>query len=118
MRIIYTILALFVLSATVYAHDADKPFLNAWFDKLASKKGNCCSYADGLSLADPDWETINGHYKVHIPDMQTPGNPLKWVEVPDDAVITEPNLDGRTMVWPTFYMGIIQIRCFMPGPLT
>jgi hypothetical protein len=41
---------------------------------------------------------------------------------PDDAVITEPNLAGRTMVWP--YMAIretdpprTEIRCFMPGSM-
>jgi hypothetical protein len=24
----------------------------------------------------------------------------KWHEVPDEAVINEPNRDGRTIVWP------------------
>ena len=39
-----------------------------------------------------------------------------WVGVPDDAVITEPNEAGRTMVWPV-YGGHpnVWIRCFMPS---
>jgi hypothetical protein len=42
----------------------------------------------------------------------------KWIDVPDDAVITEPNKAGRTMVWPMQgYMGTT-IRCFLPGSMT
>jgi len=42
--------------------------------------------------------------------------------VPDDAVITEPNRAGRTMVWPyTAVRGTdpprTEIRCFMPGSM-
>ena len=40
------------------------------------------------------------------------------VDVPDEAVITEPNRIGRTMVWPIRgYLGL-SIRCFMPGSMT
>jgi hypothetical protein len=39
-------------------------------------------------------------------------------EVPDDAVITEPNRYGRTMVWPIKGALGISIRCFMPGSMT
>jgi hypothetical protein len=42
----------------------------------------------------------------------------EWVDVPDDAVITEPNLVGRTMVWPVKRSLGISIRCFMPGSMT
>ena len=41
-----------------------------------------------------------------------------WVDVPDEAVVTEPNRVGRAMVWPIkSYMGVT-IRCFMPGSMT
>jgi len=33
----------------------------------------------------------DGHYRVRLEG--------EWVMVPDDAVITEPNRAGRTMVW-------------------
>ncbi len=84
--------------------------LKGWFDGLRSGKGPCCSDADGSALSDVDWEARDGHYRVRI-DGQ-------WIDVPDDAVITEPNRAGRTMVWPIHgYLGI-SIRCFMPGSMT
>ena len=39
------------------------------------------------------------------------------IDVPDDALITEPNRVGRTMVWPLRFDGQILIRCFMPGSM-
>jgi len=82
--------AIFV--APALAHDPSRPELNTWFDQLASKKGSCCSLTDGETVADPDWESKDGHYRVRLDG--------KWIDVPDDALITEPNLVGRTMVWP------------------
>lgn len=39
-------------------------------------------------------------------------------DVPEEAVISEPNRVGRTMVWPIYgHMGVA-IRCFMPGSMT
>lgn len=87
--------------------------LKSWFDSLKSGKGPCCSDADGTTLSDVDWDIKNNHYWVRIED--------RWWEVPDDAVITEPNRAGKTMVWPIYYRGTlekaikIEIRCFMPG---
>lgn len=66
--------------------------LKPWFDTLKSSKGLCCSDADGFALSDPDWDSKDGHYRVRIDG--------EWVIVPEDAVITEPNRAGRTMVWP------------------
>ena len=86
------------------------PELKAWFDGLRSGKGPCCSDADGTAISDADWESAGGHYRVRL-DGQ-------WIDVPDDAVITEPNRVGRTMVWPMYsYLGT-SIRCFMPGSMT
>ena len=61
-------------------------------------------------LSDVDWETRDGHYRVYLDG--------EWLTVPDDAVITEPNRSGKTMVWPMKgYLGT-SIRCFMPGSMT
>jgi hypothetical protein len=79
-------------------------------EQLASKKGRCCSDADGMSLSDVDWVSHDGHYRVQIRG--------EWVDVPDDAVITEPNRAGQTMVWPTWLDGHPQVRCFMPGTMS
>jgi hypothetical protein len=82
--------------------------LKSWFDQLASAKGLCCSFADGFSVDDVDWDTQDSHYRVRLNG--------EWIVVPDDAVVTEPNKFGRAVVWP--YMGTdgqTQIRCFLPG---
>jgi hypothetical protein len=89
---------------------AQNPELHAWFEHLRSGKGPCCSDADGTALSDVDWDTHDGHYRVRIDDQ--------WIDVPDEAVIKEPNRIGRTMVWPIKgYLGT-SIRCFMPGSMT
>jgi len=81
--------------------------LKAWFDKLSSGKGLCCSFADGVSVEDVDWDTRDGHFRVRL-DGQ-------WIDVPDDAVVSEPNKFGPAVVWPYQQDGKTQIRCFMPG---
>lgn len=82
--------------------------LKSWFDQLASKKGLCCSFADGQSIADVDWDVKDGNYRVRL-DGQ-------WLPVPDSAVITEPNRFGPAVVWPFRDAdGATQIRCFLPG---
>ena len=84
--------------------------LKPWFDSLRSGKGPCCSDADGVAVMDPDWESQDGHYRVRIEG--------EWIVVPDDAVITEPNRAGRTMVWPIKNSLGTSIRCFLPGSMT
>jgi hypothetical protein len=84
--------------------------LKPWFDSLRSGKGSCCSDADGVAIADPDWESKEGHYRVRLDG--------EWIIVPDDAVITEPNRAGRTMVWPVKGTSGTSIRCFLPGSMT
>jgi len=69
----------------VMVHDGDHhansdPKMKAWFDGLASKRELCCSFADGSTVNDVDWDTLNGHYRVRLQQ--------EWVVVPDAAVIT------------------------------
>jgi hypothetical protein len=109
------VVLLSVMSAhLVHARDPDGRYSNSplkqWFDSLRSGKGPCCSDADSSAVSDVDWESRDGHYRVRIEG--------EWVDVPDEAVITEPNRIGRTMVWPIRgYLGLT-IRCFMPGSMT
>lgn len=110
----------FAAPDTAAARDLDGRYANSplkdWFDRLSSGKGRCCSDADGTALSDVDWETKDGHYRVRIEGQ--------WWDVPDDAVIKEPNRAGRTMVWPIIYYSVanlplrVEIRCFMPGSMT
>jgi hypothetical protein len=83
--------------------------LKPWFDSLKSSKGLCCSDADGFAVSDPDWDSKDGHYRVHLDG--------EWIVVPDEAVITEPNRAGRTMVWPIKSSVGTTIRCFLPGSM-
>ena len=82
--------------------------LKPWFDSLRSGKGPCCSDADGFVVTDPDWESKSGHYRVRIDNE----------DVPEGAVITEPNRAGRATVWPIKGSLGISIRCCMPGSMT
>jgi hypothetical protein len=84
--------------------------LKAWFDQLASGKGLCCSFADGRRVEDVDWDSggPNGTFRVRL-DGQ-------WIDVPPEAVVTEPNRFGAAVVWPyQDAAGTTQIRCFIPG---
>jgi hypothetical protein len=99
------------VSTQLSAHD-DGRFANSalkpWFDKLASGKGLCCSFADGVKVEDVDWDTLDGHYRVRLDG--------RWVIVPDAALVTEPNKFGPAVVWPyQDATGTTQIRCFIPG---
>ena len=105
---------LFALAMTHFAHarDLDGRYaqnpLKSWFDGLQSQRGMCCSFADGATLEDVDWDTEGGHYRVRIEG--------KWIVVPDDAMLNVPNKFGRAVVWPYKDAdGNTQIRCFIAG---
>jgi len=110
---VMTMLSGVVLLSSVSAHDkhysdSQTPKMKEWFDTLKSSKGPCCSDADGSVVKDADWESRDGHYRVFINK--------EWMDVPDDAVLKQPNMYGRTMVWTGLYVdGKVQIRCFIPG---
>ena len=100
-----------LVSSQLVARDdgrfANSP-LKEWFDRLASRNGLCCAFADGATVQDVDWDTQDGHYRVRIYGQ--------WIVVPDAAVVTEPNRFGPAVVWPyTDRFGITRIRCFIPG---
>ena len=99
------------LNDSAFARDDGRyanELLKNWFDNLTSSNGKCCSFADGFSVSDVDWDTEEGHYRVLLHG--------EWVNVPNSSVVTEPNRYGPAVVWP--YMdsnGTIYIRCFLPG---
>jgi len=96
-------------------HSKVTPQQKSWFDSLRSGKGPCCSDADGTALSDVEWESKDGRYRVLIDG--------KWLDVPDEAVLKQPNLYGPTMVWLMYNSAFggqlnTQIRCFIPGMMT
>lgn len=119
LSFIVIVLCLVFLWNAAFAHDKRHPITpqqKSWFDTLRSDKGPCCADADGNVLTDNDWDSKDGHYRVFI-DGQ-------WMDVPDSAVLTQPNMYGPTMVWGyPVYNGEsgkmrYEIRCFLPGMMT
>ena len=107
-------IVLLVFLFAAHAHDLSRPELDRWFESLRSGKGPCCSAADGTALSEADWDVRDGHYRVRIKGQ--------WWDVPEEAVIKEPNRAGRTMVWPFYHWTLgkplrIDIRCFIPGAM-
>jgi hypothetical protein len=110
-----------ILAATLGLHVRDdgryaNSPLNSWFERLSSKKGLCCSVADGLVVEDPDWMPLSESAKPHVHYRVRINGP--WIDVPDDAVIAEPNPIGKAMVWMVMGDFGMSIRCFMPGNMS
>jgi hypothetical protein len=110
------IVLLLTTSAALAGGDWMNSPLQDWFKGLASKEGLCCSYTDGVTLTDVQWDMKDGHYRVFLEGQ--------WIEVPDDAIVVEPNKYGRAIVWPYNELvgdenggssEVTKIRCFMPG---
>jgi hypothetical protein len=81
-----------------------------WWNGLASGKGLCCSFADGVAIEDVEWDTggPGGQYRVWLHSA--------WYLVPETALVTEPNRYGPAVVWPYEDVdGSTRIRCFLPG---
>lgn len=90
------------------AHEREHPELNGWFQSLHSKRlYPCCDGSDKNHVDESDWDTKDNHYRVRIDG--------KWVDVPDDAVVEGPNLEGHAMEWHHYKDGEPVVHCFMPG---
>lgn len=96
-----------------------------WFNEQvvpdgAAKGSRCCNTSDGTFAQE---DIRGGHYwtKYHYRRYDSHGNRLDdgdtgWVEVPDKAVIHEPNRHGSPAVWYFFTGGPEpSIRCYAPG---
>lgn len=103
------IVLVLAILAPVVAHDPNNPFLlKHWFETLKSAKGEiCCGNADGI--ADPEWRSARNGYQVFIEG--------RWIDVPDSAIVKEPNQFQRTMVWIMRSNEKIVVRCFLVGTL-
>lgn len=132
LRTLLAVGLVFLQPAHAHWKGPSDPAMHAWFDSLAAGKGLCCSFADGLALDDPDWGTesvagADGQSQV-VYWVTVNG---KKIDVPPEAVVTEPNKFDRAVVWPYYdhwehtpgsdkpneMHGVgIHIRCFLPGP--
>ncbi len=111
----------FLPLGTAYAHDPQRPELNAWFKCLTNKAGEpCCDSGDGQH-AGAEWGMAKGGFRVLPKNPQRPDEQGKWFYVPYSAVIDTPNLSGVAMVWwwPSYEMDGTMTpiwRRFIPGP--
>jgi hypothetical protein len=112
--VVFSALLLLLLIAYAYAHDHTRPDLNNWFAGLHAGSGAlCCDGTDidtgkAKHVATEDWDVKDEHYRVRLDGH--------WIDVPENAVIHQPNLYGETLVWPVYgYGGSVWIRCFLPG---
>jgi hypothetical protein len=110
MIVVSAVMLPLMAAGSAGAHDHQHPELNHWYESLRSGKGPCCDGSEATRLDDADWESKDGHYRVHIGD--------EWVDVPNEAVVGGPNLDGRAMVWPYYEDGHPRARCFIPGSMS
>lgn len=88
-------------------------------------------------MADPDWKTAEDakeclpsepggnqiyetgkfHYCVRL--QRYAQEEYHWYQVPDAALVTEPNKAGPALIWLYWAAtGKPYIRCFLPGALT
>src|SRR6185369_343924 len=97
--LVTVVLSLVLLAAALVitaarAHDHSRPSLDEWYGTLTSGQGPCCGgpSVDARTLDGAEWGREGNHYWVIIDDVRH--------VVPDNAVLNQPNLDGRTLVWP------------------
>jgi hypothetical protein len=123
MRTLRGVLVLLMSTSVAFAGgDWKNSPLHHWFDSLASKRGLCCSFADGVAISDVDWGTEVLDNPITLPDGTQERN-VYWVivdgqklVVSPNAVIVEHNRYGRAVVWPFKNAADqLEVRCFMPG---
>lgn len=93
-----------------WGHDHNHPERNSYLKSLHSKSNTWCCNGDDVTYLDgSDWETKGNGYRVRI-DGQ-------WLDVPDGAVVEQPNKLGTALVWIGKGWGGTTVRCFAPGTL-
>lgn len=106
-------ITLVLASAGSYARDNGQysevsPEIKTWVQGLTDHQGRgCCATADGFRPEEVEWDIAQSAYRVMIGGQ--------WFNVPDNAVIKEPNRIGFAMVWYYTDDGTVFIRCFLPG---
>jgi hypothetical protein len=97
------------------------PKMKQWFREQKSPKNGmvCCNDADGEQVQE---DIRDGKYwvKSNKTELYAKYNQVSnmvdgWVQVPDEVVISEPNLYGQPVAWYYFEANMLKIRCFAPG---
>lgn len=102
---------LWTVAAAAHDHARQEyhPDTLKWFKTLSNRLGHLC--CDGTDSITPNgWRIGSKGYEV----MLYPGGP--WLEVPNTALVVQPNLLNEVHVWPVYdAQGNVWFRCFMPG---
>lgn len=94
------------------------PEILDWIKGLQSsqQRSACCDLADGDFTQQDLRPGADGrtHFFATVEG--------EWVEIPDGALVREPNRIGRPIVWYSRWMGlngkpVTFVRCFLPGAL-
>ena len=113
MRVCLVTLALGLALVGAQARDNGQyanvdPAIKNWINGLKDAAGtSCCSTADGYQPEEVVWDADTKGYWVHWQG--------KRLQVPDSAVIKEPNRLGYPVVWIGYNGGEPFVRCFLPG---
>ncbi len=116
MRCLLVVCMIVLFTMPALARDLDgqwaqlPPTQRDWLRKQINphNKMNCCSEADGDHV---DEEIRAGRFWIQ--SARTNGH---WMIVPEEAVITEPNLYGRPVAWfRRDQNGLLHIFCYAPG---
>lgn len=68
----------------------------------------CCTVADGRPV---DARVHEGHWQIFVTEEKFPRSPRGWTDVPDAAVVREPNPVGVPIAW---VLGG-RVLCFAPS---
>lgn len=124
MRKLFALTAAFLLASPAVARYVGteqiqySQEIQDWIKNLKSKKQSspCCDLSDGdfTSMDIRLGADGKSHFFATIEG--------EWVEIPDDALVTEPNRIGRPIVWYVRWMGlegkmVTLVRCFLPGAM-
>jgi hypothetical protein len=101
-------------------HDHHRPDLKAWFQSLKSESGVACCDDGEAEHVEAAWDMARGGYKVFLKNPAKPNESGKWFDVPDHAIVKQPNLNGVAMAWWYPFYDVDgtmtpQVRCFIPG---
>lgn len=103
-------LATFASARDIEGRFADaSPEIHKWFQNLHAKDGGtaCCDLGDGRTVEDADWQSKDRNYQVFLGG--------RWIDVPPGAVVEQPNIYGKTVVWTELRDGELAVKCFLPG---